>query len=591
MTFKFAERIYLICSSVIHHLFLVISLAYTLILALVQGSTTWIFMTSRLLSFAMLLGFGWVQYLAYYFLNKHIIRDVKYGEEPRNYLDIYLPMKKFQNVRVPVVILVNGGAWIIGYRLWNALIARGLSYFGYLVVLPDYRNFPQGNIQSMKEDIRRAVEWCVLHIDGYGGDSDNIVIGGQSAGAHVSLALLVDLYRYKYDPQMNSLHAPRVDILPRIKLYIGISGPYNLTELIYHFHNRGLDYSILRWIFNNDMCTHSPSIQLAELAEVGMNKTFINVHTNAHGSSPVKSLRKEERAVTGGAYSEGSEVKESNDVQIVRMVLGNDYDDADMNGIIYSDRRDFNPGAASHLPLQAQGSVSDDVINQGIIQIASFLHSASVLFLRLSQLLYRTVSYPYTSRQTSPFMDSSYCMTNSNSPRTPCTSNKILKDFPAVALFHGKYDKSIPFETSIELSNILRVGGLASKDIHVHIYNHWGHTDGMLEEMLCGNMTLITDMYKMLYQYTPIVLSQQGEKNRGDVQYKEFMVEPYAIFPVDNQIKERLLHCKDFMEQMELFTPCLGVPEGCEEVGVYGHPHVPMVSKSIATIAKYINPF
>jgi acetyl esterase/lipase len=36
-----------------------------------------------------------------------------------------------------------GGAWIIGYKAWGALLAKRLSLAGAVVCCLDYRNFPQ----------------------------------------------------------------------------------------------------------------------------------------------------------------------------------------------------------------------------------------------------------------------------------------------------------------------------------------------------------------------------------------------------------------------------------------------------------------
>lgn len=71
----------------------------------------------------------------------------------RNVLDIYLPISYHNGgshslaapAKYPVVILVSGGAWIIGYKLWSSLVGRALSILNIITIVPDYRNFPQGN--------------------------------------------------------------------------------------------------------------------------------------------------------------------------------------------------------------------------------------------------------------------------------------------------------------------------------------------------------------------------------------------------------------------------------------------------------------
>jgi acetyl esterase/lipase len=58
---------------------------------------------------------------------------------------------------VPVVIFITGGAWSIGYKAWGALLGLGLSAHGVLVASADYRNFPQGDIESMLLDVQTAI--------------------------------------------------------------------------------------------------------------------------------------------------------------------------------------------------------------------------------------------------------------------------------------------------------------------------------------------------------------------------------------------------------------------------------------------------
>ena len=52
-----------------------------------------------------------------------------------------------------MVVYVTGGAWLIGYKAWGALIGWRLSQRGALVLCLDYRNFPQGRALDMLEDV------------------------------------------------------------------------------------------------------------------------------------------------------------------------------------------------------------------------------------------------------------------------------------------------------------------------------------------------------------------------------------------------------------------------------------------------------
>jgi prenylcysteine alpha-carboxyl methylesterase len=89
------------------------------------------------------------------------------------------------------VVFFTGGAWMIGYKMWGVLLARALSGCCCVVVLPDYRNYPCSVVPAAVDDVQAALEWTVHHIREHGGDPEQIVVVGQSAGGHlVTTALL-----------------------------------------------------------------------------------------------------------------------------------------------------------------------------------------------------------------------------------------------------------------------------------------------------------------------------------------------------------------------------------------------------------------
>lgn len=103
--------------------------------------------------------------------------------------------------------------------MWSALAARALSALGVVVVCPDYRNVPQGGISEMMDDVAAAINWTAKNIDSYGGDNNRLVLAGQSAGAHISMMLMLDVFdnllcRYDHDAKETSSKI----LIPRYKL-------------------------------------------------------------------------------------------------------------------------------------------------------------------------------------------------------------------------------------------------------------------------------------------------------------------------------------------------------------------------------------
>jgi len=233
-----------------------------------KGTTTWLIMLIRLILFTLILTPAWLHLLKYWFFSRYVVRNISYSSfasHNRNLLDIYLPdiEKKDMKIKQKVIIFFSGGAWVIGYKLWVATCAYVYTQLGYIVVAPDYRNFPQGDIEDMVVDCQAAVEWTIENIEAFGGDSSRIILAGQSAGAQISLCMLVREYsKSKANAKKDSNN---MNILKHIFMYVGISGPYNLESLSNHLNRRGLPSSLLEGIFRSDLAMYSPTAMLTEL--------------------------------------------------------------------------------------------------------------------------------------------------------------------------------------------------------------------------------------------------------------------------------------------------------------------------------------
>jgi acetyl esterase/lipase len=117
-------------------------------------------------------------------VTKH--RDVRYadGAGKRHLLDVY--HRDDRPSGAPVLLQVHGGGWVIGTKdqqglpLMNHLAARG-----WVCVAINYRLAPKTKMDGMVSDVEAALAWTKEHIAEYGGDPDNIVITGGSAGGHL----------------------------------------------------------------------------------------------------------------------------------------------------------------------------------------------------------------------------------------------------------------------------------------------------------------------------------------------------------------------------------------------------------------------
>jgi acetyl esterase/lipase len=139
---------------------------------------------------------------------------IAYGDDPRQRLDIYRP--EGLKAPAPVVVFFYGGAWKGGERSSYLFAAQALASRGMVVVVPDYRVFPQVKRRGFMDDAAAAVAWTRREASKLGGDPQRLFVMGHSAGAHIAALLAYD-ERY--------LKARGLD-RSALGGFVGIAGPY-----------------------------------------------------------------------------------------------------------------------------------------------------------------------------------------------------------------------------------------------------------------------------------------------------------------------------------------------------------------------------
>jgi acetyl esterase/lipase len=117
---------------------------------------------------------------------------IAYAPGPRGKLDVYRPAGATPAAPRPVIVFFYGGGWSSGNRSAYRFAATTLADLGYVVVVPDYRLYPEVRFPAFIEDGAAAVAWAEQHIAAYGGDGTQIVLIGHSAGAYIAAMLSVE---------------------------------------------------------------------------------------------------------------------------------------------------------------------------------------------------------------------------------------------------------------------------------------------------------------------------------------------------------------------------------------------------------------
>ncbi|KAF8686984.1 hypothetical protein HU200_043263 [Digitaria exilis] len=113
----------------------------------------------------------------------------------------------------------------------------------------------------MLEDVSQGISFVCNNIASYGGDPNRIYLVGQSAGAHIAACALLNQAIRECGEGDNSFWS-----VSQIKAYFGISGGYNLLNLVDHFHRCGLYRSIFLSIMEGEesLQKFSPQVTIKE---------------------------------------------------------------------------------------------------------------------------------------------------------------------------------------------------------------------------------------------------------------------------------------------------------------------------------------
>ncbi|CAN0045837.1 unnamed protein product, partial [Hapterophycus canaliculatus] len=130
--------------------------------------------------------------------------DVPYFEgdgacDDKHRLDVYIPSAPFPRPRSRTCLFVHGGSWQRGDRRHPSVpdqfygnVGRAFAARGLVGLVMSYRLAPGVQHPEQVRDVARAIRWARDNVSQYGGDGDDLVLVGHSAGAHLAALCLAD---------------------------------------------------------------------------------------------------------------------------------------------------------------------------------------------------------------------------------------------------------------------------------------------------------------------------------------------------------------------------------------------------------------
>ncbi len=162
--------------------------------------------------------------LGYY--ETRVERDIEFARHDNK--PILLNIARPANLpgKRPLVLWIHGGGWAGGSRNGLQHMAETCAAFGYVSATTDYRLTTGGHrFPTQLQDVAAALAYLKKHADQFGIDTSRIIVGGDSAGGHLSL--LLGMCR---DPKLLGLKKEMAADF-HIRAIVNIYGPTDMLAL------------------------------------------------------------------------------------------------------------------------------------------------------------------------------------------------------------------------------------------------------------------------------------------------------------------------------------------------------------------------
>jgi acetyl esterase/lipase len=171
------------------------------------------------------------------------------GSERKLLCDVWQPPDGVEKTGLALLYFHGSDWYLLDKDVGTRPFFRHLAAQGHMVMDVAYRLFPEGSMNDMVGDVKRAIAWMKTHAKEYGVDPDKVVIGGASAGGHLSMltAFGCDVPEFQYD-----------DVKGMDCTVCGVISEYGPSDLVACYYHTRQDKTTLHRQLRQDFSIPEP---------------------------------------------------------------------------------------------------------------------------------------------------------------------------------------------------------------------------------------------------------------------------------------------------------------------------------------------
>lgn len=147
------------------------------------------------------------------------------AQDPDGRLDVFRP-EAAGDQTLPTIVWVHGGGFVTGTKEGMDTYLDHIAAAGFTVVAVEYTVAPNARYPRPVEQVSRALDFLVDHAQEYGVDTTQMVMAGDSAGAHIAAQTAMTVSQPGY---ADAAGLPRADLPGGLRATVLYSGAFDLT--------------------------------------------------------------------------------------------------------------------------------------------------------------------------------------------------------------------------------------------------------------------------------------------------------------------------------------------------------------------------